>query len=263
TISIIDASNPRRLDPLSLIILPPEAHLVSSAKAMLTTDGRFVLIPSFFDEPTLFSFDARTGQLISQVQLIGRPSNVALMERGAASFGGLIAVTSPVTNTVSVINLDEQGRLGQQSTFSPALEGMDEDNNAAFSSDGQVVFVASSKTQQLLAIDAASGRLIESIHIEPSPTRVTVVQGSKGSDLIAVTRVAGRRPGAPGGVTIAAATSGHLTVQTEFTPPDPVRFSASNNVAFTSDGSVAFVGSMSGVLFAFNTMTGDLESSQM
>src|SRR5262249_19383857 len=121
TISIIDASNPRRLDPLSLIILPPEAHLVSSAKAMLTTDGRFVLIPSFFDEPTLFSFDARTGQLISQVQLIGRPSNVELMERGAASFGGLIAVTSPVTNTVSVINLDEQGRLGQQSTFSPAL----------------------------------------------------------------------------------------------------------------------------------------------
>src|SRR5262249_3441052 len=150
-----------------------------------------------------------------------------------------------------------------QSTFSPALEGMDEDNNAAFSSDGQVVFVASSKTQQLLAIDAASGRLIESIHIEPSPTRVTVVQGSRGSDLIAVTRVAGRRPGAPGGVTIAAATSGHLTIQTEFTPPDPVRFSASNNVAFTSDGSVAFVGSMSGVLFAFNTMTGDLESSQM
>ena len=71
TISIIDASNPRRLDPVTLIVLPADAHLVASARALLTGDGRFVLIASYFDEPALFSFDARTGQMISQLQLIG------------------------------------------------------------------------------------------------------------------------------------------------------------------------------------------------
>ena len=262
TISIIDASNPRRLDPLALVVLPAEAHLVSSAKALLTSDGRFVLIPSYFDEPALFSFDVGTGQMISQLQLIGRPSSVTLFERTVASPGGLVAVTSPETNTVSIIDVDEQGRLGQQASFSPGAEGLDEDNNAAFSGDGQIVYVASSKTEQLLAIDAASGHLAGSIHIEPSPTRVTVARMPDGGDLIGVTRIPGHRAGVPGGVSVVAGASGHLSVQTEFTPPDPVKFSSSNNVAFTADASVGFAGSRSGVLFAFNTKTGDLESSQ-
>jgi hypothetical protein len=250
------------LDPVALVVLPSEAHLVSSAKALLTQDGRFVLIPSYFDEPALFSFDARTGQMISQLQLVGRPSTVTLVERTVGSPGGLIAVTSPETNTVSVIELDEQGKLGQRASFSPGPEGLDEDNNAAFSSDGQIVYVASSKTQQLLAIDAASGHLAGSIHVEPSPTKVTVAEVPGGGDLIAVTRAPARRSGAPGGVTIVAGASGHLGVQSEFTPPDPIQFSTSNNVAFTADASVAFIGSKTGVLFAFNTRTGDLESSQ-
>jgi outer membrane protein assembly factor BamB len=263
TISIIDASNPRRLDPVSLIVLPTDAHLVSSARALLTADERYVVIPSYFDVPALFSFDARTGQMISELQLIGRPSSVTMFERTVAIGGGLIAVTSPVTNTVSIINIDEQGRLGQQSSFSQAVEGLDEDNNAAFSLDGLVVYVASSKTQQLLAIDAAAGRLASSIHVEPSPTRVTVARGPDGGDLIAVTRVPARRLGVPGGVAIVAATAGHLSLQTEFTPPDPIQFSTSNNAGFTSDGWSAFVGSRSGVLFAFSTTTGELQSSQM
>jgi hypothetical protein len=262
TISIIDASNPRRLDPVTLVVLPVDAHLVSSARALMTADGRFVLIPSYFDEPALFSFDARTGQMISQLQLIGRPSSVTLMERSVANPGGLVAVTSPATNTVSIINMDEQGRLGQQAMFSPAAEGLDEDNNAAFSRDGQIVYVASSKTQQLLAIDAASGRLAGSIHVEPSPTRVTVGWAADG-DIVAVTRVSQRRSSAPGGVTIVSANAGHLTVQAEFTPPDPIQFSSTNNAALTADGLVGFVGSKSGMLFAFNTQTGQLDSSQM
>src|SRR5215813_3030501 len=262
TISIIDASNPRRLDPVTLIVLPADAHLVASARALLTGDGRFVLIASYFDEPALFSFDARTGQMISQLQLIGRPSSVTLMDRTIAKPGGLIAVTSPVTNTVSIFDMDEQGRLGQQAIFSPAAEGWEEDNNAAFSSDGQIVYVASSKTQQLLAIDAATGQLVSSIHVEPAPTRVTVGKWMDGGDLVAVTRAPGRHSEAPGGVTIVAAAAGNLSVRTEFTPPDAIKFSSSNNAAFSSDGSVAFVGSKSGVLFAFSTTTGELESSQ-
>jgi outer membrane protein assembly factor BamB len=261
TVSIIDASNPRRLDPVTLVVLPPDAHIVSSARPLLTSDGRFVLVASYFEEPTLFSFDARTGQMVSQLQLIGRPSSLTLMERTLASPGGLIAITSPVTNTVSVVDIDAQGKLGQQASFSPSGEGLDEDNNAAFSTDGQLLYVASSKTQQLLAIDASSGRQVGSIHVEPSPTRVTVASAA-GGDLIAVTRVPGRRSGAPGGVTIIDASGGHLKVQSEFTPPDPIQFSTSNNAALTADGLVSFVGSKSGVLFAFSTTTGELESSQ-
>jgi len=262
TISIIDASNPRRLDPINLVVLPADAHIVASAQALLTADGRFVLIASYFDEPALFCFDARTGQMISQVQLIGRPSSVTLMERSVARPGGLIAVTSPVTNTLSIIDMDGQGRLGQQSSFSPGAEGLDEDNNAAFSTDGQIVYVASSKTEQLFAIDAVTGQKTSSIHIAPSPTRVEVGPAQGGVDLVLVTRVPASRSEAPGGVTVVRSAAGQLETQADFTPPDPIRFSTSNNVALTSDGATAFVGSKSGILFAFNTLTGELESSQ-
>jgi hypothetical protein len=261
TISIIDASNPRRLDPVTLVVLPADAHIVSSARPLLTGDGRFVIVASYFDEPAVFSFDTRTGQMVSQLQLVGRPSSLTLRERTVARPGGLIAVTSPVTNTVSIIDIDEQGRLGQQAIFSPSGEGLDEDNNAAFSTDGQLLYVASSKTQQLLAIDASSGGLVGSIHVEPSPTRVTVAPAGGGEDLIAVTRVSHRR-GAPGGVTVISAAAGYLKVQSEFTPPEPIQFSTSNNAAFSADSAVSFVGSKSGVLFAFSTETGELESSQ-
>src|SRR5262249_26209455 len=99
--------------------------------------------------------------------------------------------------------------------------------------------------------------------IEPSPTRVTVGHGPDGGDLLAITRVPARRLAAPGGVTIVAASAGHLSIQAEFTPPDPIKFSTINNAAFNSDGSVGFIGSRSGALFAFSTTTGELQSSQM
>src|SRR6185503_19361134 len=93
-----------------------------------------------------------------------------------------------------------------------------------------------------------------------SPERITVATGADGSQMIAATRI--RRPSnsKPGGVTIIVNRDGRLVTQSEFTPPDGIDFSLANNVAFTDDASIAFIGSTTGILFAFNTSSGELES---
>ena len=80
TISIIDATSAKRLELKSLIFLPSDASITSSTRALLTVDGRFCLIASSFDEPTIFSFDVETGQVVSKISLVGRPSEIALYD---------------------------------------------------------------------------------------------------------------------------------------------------------------------------------------
>ena len=80
--------------------------------------------------------------------------------------------------------------------------------------------------------------------------------------MIAATRIRKPSNGKPGGVTIIENRNGRLASRSEFTPPDGIDFSPANNVAFTADASTAFVGSATGILFAFNTGSGELESYQ-
>src|SRR5438128_2696080 len=103
SVSIIDATNVWKLELVSLIMLPAEARITPSTRALLTSDGRYSLIASSFDEPELFSFSVDTGQTISRLRLAGRPSEIALRD------DGLIAMPSSGASTISFFRPDENG----------------------------------------------------------------------------------------------------------------------------------------------------------
>jgi outer membrane protein assembly factor BamB len=258
TVSIIDATTARRLEMKALLVLPRDAVITPATGAMLTRDGRFCLIASSFDVPTLYSFDVETGQMASHLALIGRPSETALYDEGGRR---MLAVASAAGNNLSVIKVDEQGGLVSSATFSPSIARFDEANNPAFSSDGRLVYIAASTGDRLFAVDSESAIIIDSISIQ-SPERITVATRPDGIEMIAATRI--RRPSnsKAGGVTVIESQDGRLVSRSEFTPPDGIDFSLANNVAFTGDASIAFIGSTTGILFAFNTSTGELESYQ-
>jgi len=258
TVSIIDATSAKRLEMKALLVLPRDAVITPATGAVLTRDGRFCLIASSFDVPTLYAFDVETGQLASHLALLGKPSEMALYDDGAKR---VLAVASADGNNLAVIRIDEQGGLASAANFSPSIARFDEANNPAFSSDGRLVYIAASMGDRLFAVDSDSAIIIDSISIT-SPERITVATRPDGIELIAATRI--RRPSnnKPGGVTVIGNRDGRLANLSEFTPPDAIDFSFANNVVFTGDASIAFVGSTTGILFAFNTASGELESYQ-
>ena len=258
TISIIDATSTKRLELKSLLVLPAEALITPATRAFLTRDGRFCLIASSFNEPTLFSFDVETGQVASKITLVARPAEAALFDEGGKR---MLAVVSAVSNNLSMIKIDEQGGLSEAANFSPAGSRFEESNNPAFSADGRTVYIAAATGDQLYAIDAESGIQFDSIAIA-SPQRVAVARSVDDVEMIAVTRVRGPNSDRPGGVTIIKNVSTQLAVKSEFKPPEAIEFSRANNVAFVADATIAFVGSATGMLFAFSTDTGELESYQ-
>src|SRR5581483_4589690 len=160
-----------------------------------------------------------------------------------------------------MFNLDGQGTLAQVGMFSPSGARFDEANNPAFSGDGRTVYIAAAEGEQVFALDSDSGILLDAIAAS-SPHRLTTAGVADGRELLAVTNL--RREGSDkrGGVTILKSQSSRLFAQSEFAPPEGIEFSRANNVVFTADASVAFVTSATGVLFAFNTETGELESYQ-
>jgi outer membrane protein assembly factor BamB len=259
TVTIIDATSAKRLELKSLLVLPKDALITPSTQALLTRNGRFCLIASSFDVPTLLAFEVESGRLVSHAPLIGRPSELAFDDKGSRQ---RVAVASAVSNSVSIIRLDGEGQLSAAASFSPAGASLDDANNPAFSSDGRLLYIAASNGDKLFSVDVESGVQLDSISV-PSPQRVTVAAGPDGNDVIACSRI--RRPANDkhgGGATIVTNLGARLAVRTEFTPPDGIEFSRANNIAFNGDASVAFVGSTTGVLFAFNTETGDVESYQ-
>jgi outer membrane protein assembly factor BamB len=260
TISIIDAINPRRLTPTLLMVLPATAQITSATQAVFTPDGRFVLIASQFNDPALLCYSVETGQMVSQVALIGAPSQVAVYQ-AEGSGNGAVAVSSVAANTLSLMSIDQDGMLAATGSFTPAGPHFDEVNNPVFSSDGQRAFIASAAGQQLFAVDSTSGALLASAQIAPSPEKIALAAGGTG-DLLAVTCVATALSTQPGGVAIVDWSDGQFSIKAEFNPSAPIEFSRNNNVALSDDGTMAFVGSKTGVLFAFDTATGQKQSRQ-
>lgn len=258
TVSIIDATSAKRMELRALIALPSSAQITTATRALLTGDGRFCLIASSFEEPALYVFNVETGEVVSQLSLVGRPSEIALYENGSTK---KVAVASAVSNSLSLIRLDREGQLSLAGSFSPSDARFDEWNNPAFSHDGQEIYIAALTGDQLFCVNAESGALIANIKVE-SPQRVTATRDAKGNDLAGVTRI--RRPTSyrPGGATILDKQGGRLSVRAEFTTPDGIDFTRANNLVFDSLGEVAFMGSSSGMLFAFNTESGELDSFQ-
>jgi hypothetical protein len=256
TVSVIDATNARRLSLHALMVLPADAQITPATRPLLTRDGRFCLIATSFNEPSLLSFDVETGALVSQLPLLGRPSEVAFHDGDSRR----IAVASAVANNLALFKLDGQGQLSSTGNFSPAGAGFDESNNPAFSADGRTLYVAAHTGDRLFALSAESAAQESSVPVT-APRRITVVSTADG-DVIGITRTAAASGGGRGGATVATNRDGRLAVRSEFTPPEGIEFSRANNVAFDNDASAAFIGSVTGMLFAFNTETGELESYQ-
>ncbi|HST22947.1 MAG TPA: IPT/TIG domain-containing protein, partial [Blastocatellia bacterium] len=146
-------------------------------------------------------------------------------------------------------------------SLTPGGARFDESNNPVFSDDGRLIYIAAANSEQLYLIDADSGIQLDSISV-PDPQRISVTRSADNIELVAVTNVSRNSNEKRGGVIILKSQHSRLFPQAEFFPPAGVAFSPANNVVFTSDAATAFVGSTTGVLFAFNTETGELESYQ-
>lgn len=259
TVTIVDATKAKQLQVAALLALPSTAQITPTTQALMSQDARFCVIASSFDEPTLYSFSIESGEIVSQFPLLGRPSEMALYDDGVTRH---IAVASAVSNNVALVNLDEQGQLVSSGNFSPPDARFEEVNNPAFSTDGRTLYIAASQGNKLFAVNAASGEAIQELTVE-APQRLTVAPVRGNFEMLGLTRI--RRPvnASRGGVTIVRHQRKELAIHTEFTPPDGIEFSRSNNVVFNDTATSAFVGSTTGVLFAFSTETGELESYQV
>ncbi|MEN3334280.1 MAG: hypothetical protein V7641_3645 [Blastocatellia bacterium] len=258
TVSIVDATRAKQLELKSLLVLPAKAIITQATRALLTRDGKDCLIASSYDQPMLFALDVETGQVVTQLKLDGRPSEIALFDDGATR---RLAIASATANALSIFDVDAQGALSAVAAFSPPNARFDEANNPVFSSDGSMVYIAAANGGQVFALDSHSGILLDAISAT-SPYRLTTARAAAGVELLAVTSVRHTANDKRGGVTVFKSQHARLFLQAEFMPPEGIEFSRANNIAFTADASIAFVTSATGVLFAFNTETGELESYQ-
>ncbi len=258
SISIIDATSARRLNLHSLLMLPPAAHITPSTRAILTSDGKFCLIASSFDEPALYCFDIETGQITSELPLLGRPSETALYDQGGKR---IIAIVSAAANHLSIFRVDDEGMLSSSASFTPSDARFEESNNPVFSASGRSIYIAAATGDQLIAIDSKSGAQFASIGVI-APQRISVASRPEGGEIIGVVSISRPANNRSNGVTTIISRGGALAIQAEFTPPSDITFSRANNVEFDEDGSSAFVGSATGWLFAFNADTGELEAPQ-
>ena len=253
-VSIVDATSPKSMELKSLLVLPPDAMITPATRAMLSADGRYCFVASSFDEPTLFSFDVESGQVVAKLPLSGRPSDVALYDKGGRR---IVAVASAASNSILFVRAGKDGSLSSSATFSADGARIDDSNNLAFSSDGRMVFIGSAGSNLLHAIDDATGVEIANVSVA-SPQRVTVARKGN-ADAIAVTRVESGAEGR-GGVDVLVNDGQRFNALSHFDPPQGVGFSRANNAVFTADGATVFVGSTTGVLFAFSADTGELDS---
>ncbi|HSE98040.1 MAG TPA: hypothetical protein VLD57_07180 [Blastocatellia bacterium] len=263
TVSIIDATNTRRLDLHSLLVLPPAAQITHNTRAFLTGDGKYCLVATSLGEVSLLAFDVETGQLVTQIALAGRPSESALYESGARR---TLAIASASANSLTFIDVGEKGELAIRASFTPDSARFDETNNPVFTSDGRTAYIAALEGDLLFQVDARSGTELARVEID-SPQRITIEKSAAGLDTLGVMRIrrpTSEKPGGrkPGGVSIVVNRGGRLSISSEFNPPEGIEFSRANNVVFDEKASIAFVGSATGMLFAFNVENGELETFQ-
>ncbi|PYP90200.1 MAG: hypothetical protein DMF61_00385 [Blastocatellia bacterium AA13] len=256
-VSILDATSPKRMSISAVVALPLNENITTGTRVFMTRDARFGVIASSFGNPELMSFDLETGAIISTLPLLGRPSQVALYDEPPLR---MIAITSAVANSMTIIKLGSAGQLEFGSSFNPGDGVFAEANNPGFSSDGRSVYAADS-SGTLYKIRSVDGNQSAHLSIGGSPQQISVV-GEGADDLIAVTKI--KRPAAekPSGVSIIRADQNGLALQSEFNPPSPIEFSSANNVLIHQSARTAFVGSETGVLFAFNIDTGEMDSYQ-
>jgi hypothetical protein len=259
TISIIDAVEPEHPERVALVELPVEAHLTPTTRAQLTSDGRFGVVASSFNPPQLFSFSAETGKIVSTVNLPGWPSEIAMFDGRKTNSSSLIAIVSPEANSLSMVKLDQSGKLTVGKTFTHVGVRFDVSNNPAFSCDGGIVYAAYAEGEYLFAIDSQSGKALGLTRLSSAPHHITVTKDQTGADMIAVTRI-GNATKKSSGVTILSYERGQFSVKSEFTPPDDIQFSRVSNVVFEGDASVAMIAAKGGLVFSFNTKSGELES---
>jgi len=255
TVTIVDATQSKAMEPKAVLVLPPKALITHATRALLSADGRFCFIASSFEEPTLFSFNVETGQLVSQLSLAGRPSEISLFDKGKRR---MLAIASSVSNQLVIAGVTPNGELTIGAAYSPAHARFDDSNNPVFSADGGTVYIAAFEGDRLFRIDSDTGAELASTEVS-APRRVTVVRRDA-ADYLAVTQTRKSGSDERGGATVLSSDGSKFEVKSRFQPPDGVEFSSANNCVFTSSASTVFLSSSSGVVFAFNADTAEMES---
>lgn len=258
TVSILDVTSAKNMELHALIALPPAVQITPATRAYLTKDAKFCIIASSFADPALFSISIETGQMVSWMPLLGRPSETAFYDKGNRR---TIAVVSAQSNELVVVGIDAEGNFSLKGNFTPPDASFNDANNPAFSSGGRSIYIAAAKGDKLFQVDSMDGSLLGSINVA-LPQQVSVTRDAYRRELIGVTRIAGDSYSARGGVTVITKEEGNFRVKSEFNPPPSIEFSPANNVAFSKKASVGFVGTATGMLFAFDVETGELQSHQ-
>src|SRR5262249_33491944 len=154
-------------------------------------------------------------------------------------------------NSLTILAVRADGSLTEPTIFTPRNARFEESNNPAFSPDGSSIFIAAASGDRLFQVDSHSGLEIASAQVS-SPWRVTAAHKGA-SDFVAVTRNQNQAADKRGGVSVFNADGHRLQKVSDFDPPDGVQFSTANNAVLTSDANTVFVGSTTGILFAFDT----------
>jgi hypothetical protein len=263
-VQLLNASSPDKITKLFSVELPSGSQINPATAAPMTSDGRLGVIATGPNEPKLFSFSAETGKVVSEVKLPGWPNQVAispLLHDGKGGSDYCVAVISTGANTLSLIRLDLAGRLIVKTSFAPGDMHFEVTNNPAFSPDGRTLYFGIAKGEHVFSVSVEDGSVLGMIKVASTPHRVTVVKSRTGSDLIGVTRI-NPAAKAPSALSILESQKGELSVKSEVLMPEGIKVSSANGVAFDLEKSLAWIGTLNGILMGFNLTTGTLDSYQ-
>lgn len=267
SVAVVDATSPSELKVVATFVLPDSARLAPGARAEVARGQRFGVVAIVAPVAALLSFDISNGLQIGALTLDGAPDRIAIVDAGDAS---RVAIVSATTNEVAVVSIDDTGVLLPASTFTPPADApISTANNVVFDAAGHRGYVASLKGRALMSFSLESGELVDRIATDGSSAAITVYHMPEG-DLVAVANVS--RPGGdpaadvepssveplglPGAVVVAADADGKLAERARFYPETGEEIAPSNNPEFSADGSVVYVPSRTGALYAVDAATG-------
>lgn len=272
-IAVVDASDPSAMRVLSTFTLPPAVRVAPGTVARVLHGQRIGVISIVAPVPAVLSFDVVSGQQVGALTLDGVPDSVGAIERSSEA---RLAVVSSETNKVAVLSVSEQGVLLPVSAFSaPADAPLSSTNNAVFSANGEIAYVASLEGRALLSFGVESGELVDRLPTEGSSATISVYHEAE-RDLLAVVNVS--RPGGapapdlapseeqplgmPGAVIATAGVDGKLGEQARFYPETGEEIAPTNNADFSADGATVFVPVRTGALYAVDAKTGSARAKE-
>lgn len=219
----------------------------------ISADGT-VAFAGTTDGNKLYAVDLSNGALRYQVSTGQRPISTAIWEGNGERY-----VCSSAANSSDVTTFrDTNGGFVGFRFAGPANAALFSlYQNIVIDRSGTTAFVASQRTNELLAIDIATASIVDRITVGPKPSQIAIAETPEGRRTVLALCF--------GDATLAAVdvtdpTDLRLERQTTIETPYPF-FLEFANVAVTSDGATAFVADGSQFVYAIDVATGETRGS--